>query len=498
MRLRAGVVSHRGLVRQNNEDSYLVRRGLYAVCDGMGGARAGEVASEMACRALLALDPASATPEDLREAIIEADRAMVDRSLEEEGLLGMGTTLTAALAGEGSLTLAHVGDSRAYLLRDGDLVQLTQDHSWVGEMVRRGELTPAQAAIHPHRSVITRVLGTGGDFEPDIVEVPVETGDRLLLCSDGLTGMVSDQDVAGILQQERDPQAAAQSLIQAALAGGGEDNVTVVVVDIMPPAPETGPPVSGRGKGSPAGDTLVELPGIGAGTDAVADDDTLVEVPGIETGGEAGTVPGEDDDEILLGPTDRGVVSAMSGRGGRSHGGKRGRLGARMGALRSPSVRRPVGGPSPATLGDTIVGQAAVTGAAVMAAGTTAGTTAGPTAPAAQAAAGGEPTAAGSSRWTRRRWIILAVAVAVVLAILIGAFAGYNSTVYYIGTLNGMVALFQGLPASILGIDLSSVVEMGTVARDSLAPHLQARVDAHDLISKEEGRLFLQALSTQQ
>ena len=288
MRLRAGVVSHRGLVRQNNEDSYLVRRGLYAVCDGMGGARAGEVASEMACRALLALDPASATPEDLREAIIEADRAMVDRSLEEEGLLGMGTTLTAALGGEGSLTLAHVGDSRAYLLRDGDLVQLTQDHSWVGEMVRRGELTPAQAAVHPHRSVITRVLGTGGDFEPDIVEVPVETGDRLLLCSDGLTGMVSDQDVAGILQQEGDPQAAAQSLIQAALAGGGEDNVTVVVVDIMPPAPETGPLVSGKGEWSPAGDTLVELPGISVGTDAVADDDTLVEVPGIETGGEAG------------------------------------------------------------------------------------------------------------------------------------------------------------------------------------------------------------------
>jgi serine/threonine protein phosphatase PrpC len=472
MRLRAGVVSHRGLVRQNNEDSYLVRRGLYAVCDGMGGARAGEVASEMACRALLALDPASATPEDLREAIIEADRAMVDRSLEEEGLLGMGTTLTAALGGEGLLTLAHVGDSRAYLLRDGDLVQLTQDHSWVGEMVRRGELTPAQAAVHPHRSVITRVLGTGGDFEPDIVAVPVETGDRLLLCSDGLTGMVSDQDVAGILQQEGDPQAAAQSLIQAALAGGGEDNVTVVVVDIMPPAPEDEPPISAKGGGSSAGDTLVELPGMSAGTDAAANDDTLVEVPGIGTDGEAGAAPIGDDDEILLGPTDRGVVSAISGRDGRWHGGKRGRLGARMSALRSPSIHRPVGGSSPAVLGDTIVGQAAVTGAAGM--------------------------AAGSSRWTRRRWIILAVAVAVVLAILIGAFAGYNWTVYYIGTFNGMVALFQGLPASILGIDLSSVVEVGTVARDSLAPHLQARVDAHDLISKEEGRLFLQALSTQQ
>ncbi len=233
MQLRVGVASDRGLVRQTNEDSYVTRRGLYAVCDGMGGARAGEVASEMACRGLLTLDPATAGPEELREAIVEANLAIARRSLEEERLLGMGTTLTAVLAGGRSLNLAHVGDSRAYLLRSGNLTQLTEDHSWVGEMVRRGELTPAQAAVHPHRSVITKALGTDGDAYPDIFEVSVEAGDRVMLCSDGLTGMVSDPEIAEILGRDEDPQATAGLLVQAALNGGGEDNVTVVVLDVV-------------------------------------------------------------------------------------------------------------------------------------------------------------------------------------------------------------------------------------------------------------------------
>ncbi len=462
MRLRAGVASDRGLVRQNNEDSYLVRRGLYAVCDGMGGARAGEVASEMACRGLLALDTAQATADELREAIIKVDRAIVDRSLGEEGLLGMGTTLTAALAGEGSLTLAHVGDSRAYLLREGDLIQLTDDHSWVGEMVRRGELTPAQAAVHPHRSVITRVLGTGGELEPDMIEVAVEAGDRVMICSDGLTGMVSDQELAGILQQDADPQTVAELLVQAALSGGGEDNVTVVVVDVMPSSPAPGSP-PGDGETDEGGETTGggETPGKG------------------DEAGDEGAPPGEDEtpqdggDEILLGPSDRGIVSAATaGRGGRAGAGMRGRLGGRIGPFLSPSIRRPVGGATAAVqAGGTVSSLEAITQV--------------------------EPAEAGSRRWTRRRWAILAVAIVVVVAVLVGGFAVYNSTVYHIGTFAGTVALFQGLPASILGIDLSSVIEMGAVARDSLAPHLQARVDAHDLISKEEGQLFLRTLSAQ-
>ena len=277
-------------------NSYLIRRGLYAVCDGVGGARAGEVASEMACRGLLTLDPATAGPEELREAIAEANQAIARRSLEEERLRGMGTTLTAALAGERSLSLAHVGDSRAYLLHDSSLTQLTYDHSWVGEMVRRGELTPAQAAVHPHRSVITKALGTDGDADPDIFEVPVEAGDRVMLCSDGLTGMVSDPEIAEILRRDEDPQAVAGLLVQAALDGGGEDNVTVVVVDILPSS-ETSD-VAESGDDQPAGDA--------SSGDA-------------SSGDQAG-------DEILLGPSDRGVLSAArAGRGRRPGAGVRGR-----------------------------------------------------------------------------------------------------------------------------------------------------------------------------
>ena len=469
MRLRAGVSSDRGLVRQTNEDSYLVRRGLYAVCDGMGGARAGEVASEMACRGLLELDPEKATAEDLRQAVVEIDQAIVRRSLEEDGLIGMGTTLTAALAGEGSLTLAHVGDSRAYLLRSGGLDQLTEDHSWVGEMVRRGELTPAQAAVHPHRSVITRVLGSGGELQPDIVDVSVQEGDRILICSDGLTGMLSDDDIGGILRQDDDPQSVARLLVQGALAGGGEDNVTVVVVDVLSPSEEAGSPVQ-DGAGADAEEQA------SSGGEASSDDPTA------QDGG-----PSPAEGEILLGPSDRGIVSAeASGRGGRLGAGMRGRLGGRIPPLRSPSIRRPVVGASAAGGMTKTMSAVSVPGA-----------TAGGESAAGEGSADEGAAATRGKRWARRRWIILTVVIVVVLAILIGAFAFYNANVYYIGTFEGTVALFRGLPVSILGIDLSSVVEVGTVARDSLASHLQARVDAHDLIGKEEGQLFLRTLGAQ-
>ena len=190
MGLVAGFATHRGLVRQTNEDSFLVRRGLYVVCDGMGGARAGEVASQMACERLVAIPPGSGDKDQLREAIVDASISIAARSLAEPQLLGMGTTLTSALIHDTTLTLGHVGDSRAYLLHQGTIRQLTDDHSWVGEMVRRGEITAAEAATHPHRSVITRALGTDGEAQPDLVEIGLEPGDRLLLCSDGLSGMV--------------------------------------------------------------------------------------------------------------------------------------------------------------------------------------------------------------------------------------------------------------------------------------------------------------------
>jgi len=466
MNLRAGVASDRGLVRPANEDSFLVRRGLYAVCDGMGGARAGEVASQMACLGLVGLDPASSGKKELRTAVVNTNQAIISRSLAEDHLLGMGTTLTAALFKEASLILAHVGDSRAYLLRDGDLVQLTNDHSWVGEMVRRGELTTEQAAVHPHRSVITRALGTDREVEPDVKEVEVSEGDRILLCSDGLTGMVSHEQIAALLAGIDAPQAAADALIKAALAGGGEDNVTVVVIDVMP------------------GEGLQPSPG---------------------EGDQAG-------EEILVGPSDRGALSnSPLQRGRRAGAAVRERLGRRTAPAVRPVAEKPGRGGS--TAGGSHPADTPAVGRETPGTGATASPEAtvteappegvrAPEAPPAVAiplAAQGLSGQAPSRGRRRRRWLITAIAVVVVLAAALGGFAAYNSSVYYVGKYDdGSVALYRGLPGSFLGIGLSSVVEVVDVEYDLLASYMQGRVDAHDLVSKEEGRAFLKALDEQQ
>jgi len=266
-------------------------------------------------------------------------------------------------------------------------------------MVRRGELTPAQAAVHPHRSVITRALGTDDEVEPDVVEVPLEAGDRLLLCTDGLTGMVSDEEIAAILARSEEPAALADHLVQAALAGGGEDNVTVIVVELKEAEPE--PPQTAGG-----------------------DEDT-------ERDQDA-----EADEEILVGPTERGGGLTSRVRLVRR---ARGEVRRSLGARDERAPRRRFG----------------------------------------------------------RRGVMIASTVVVVLAVLVGGFAAFNSSVYYVGTHNGLVALYRGLPVSFLGIELSSVVEEGTVMYETLAPYLRTRVDNHDLVSKEEGQRFLRSLSIQ-
>jgi serine/threonine protein phosphatase PrpC len=232
MRLVAAKKTDPGRVREGNEDGYLVddRMGLFAVADGMGGHQAGEVASATALEALRA---AVASGEPIRDAIDRANEAVLERSAGDERLRGMGTTMTAGtLAAGGTLLLGHVGDSRAYLARDGELTQVTEDHSLVEEMVRRGELTPEQAEVHPRRSVITRALGIEPGVEVDLYPVELHEGDRMLLCSDGLTTMIRAEEIAAILQGEPDPQRAANTLVEAANAAGGEDNITVLVIDV--------------------------------------------------------------------------------------------------------------------------------------------------------------------------------------------------------------------------------------------------------------------------
>jgi PPM family protein phosphatase len=222
--------SDTGRQRRENEDSAFAASPLFVVADGMGGAQAGEVASRIAIEAFQnGLDGDGSPEERLAERVRSANRQIHDRSRTEAGREGMGTTLTAAYVDDSQLAIAHVGDSRAYLFRDGALSRLTQDHSLVDELVRRGKLTEEQAAEHPQRSIITRALGPEPDVEVDTFTYPVKAGDVLLLCSDGLTSMISEQDVARVLASTEDLDEAGRALVQEANDAGGRDNITVVL-----------------------------------------------------------------------------------------------------------------------------------------------------------------------------------------------------------------------------------------------------------------------------
>ena len=221
-----------GCLRDHNEDSLVVTPPLFAVADGMGGHAAGEVASEIAVRVLSELAPEHPDGEALGRAIEEANRAVIQAAREGRGRQGMGTTMTAAMLEGERLVIAQVGDSRAYLLHQGKLQQLTRDHSLMADMIEAGQLTPEEARTHPQRSVITRALGSDAHLHPDIYEINVETGDRLLICSDGLSGMIFDDQIENTLRRVQDPQRCASQLVNEAIAAGGHDNGTVIVADV--------------------------------------------------------------------------------------------------------------------------------------------------------------------------------------------------------------------------------------------------------------------------
>ncbi len=221
-----------GLVRDHNEDSLAVAPPVFAVADGMGGHAAGEVASEIAIQTLLENAPQTADGDALARAVVEANRAVIRAALDGRGKQGMGTTMTAAVLDGRSLVVAQVGDSRAYLLHRETLQRITRDHSLVADMIEAGELTEEQARVHPQRSVITRALGSDPNTLPDIYEMTLESGDRLLLCSDGLSSMIEDDLIQTVLNRKGDPQLCANMLVNEAIKAGGFDNVTAVVVDV--------------------------------------------------------------------------------------------------------------------------------------------------------------------------------------------------------------------------------------------------------------------------
>ncbi len=229
MKVRVGAATDIGQVREGNEDSFLLLDPLFAVADGMGGHRGGEVASDLALTTIR--DLFSAREGSLTEQVELANRAVFERSQADRAVSGMGTTLTAALVQDAQVRLAHVGDSRAYLFRDGELHLLTEDHTLVHRMVQEGEITEAEAENHPHRNIVTRALGVDGTVQVDEAIVEARPGDRLLLCTDGLTGMVGGDEIRTVLRTTADPQEAVELLVAAANRAGGIDNITAVLLD---------------------------------------------------------------------------------------------------------------------------------------------------------------------------------------------------------------------------------------------------------------------------
>lgn len=228
-----GARSDVGLVRGHNEDSFLLRTPLFVVSDGMGGHAAGEVASSIAVETIGERAPGTAD-DVLLGAAVEAANANVIKAAEEGvGKPGMGCTATAVLIEKNHMAVAHVGDSRAYVLHHGTLVRITHDHSYVEELVDAGEITADEARTHPSRSIITRALGSDPDMYADHFSLEVNDGDRIILCSDGLSSMISDSEIESLSVSSATPQQAADNLVAAALTAGGADNVTVVVVDVV-------------------------------------------------------------------------------------------------------------------------------------------------------------------------------------------------------------------------------------------------------------------------
>lgn len=287
MRISVGAKTDVGRVRSGNEDSYLVAEPMFAVADGMGGHLAGDIASQTAVRVITEAAEADRPggPSDLVRFVKEANSAIWQKAHQDPKLQGMGTTCTLLLVSDAQAWLAHVGDSRAYLLRDGELEQLTEDHTLVQRMVLEGRIQPEEAAHHPQRSIITRALGVDEEVEVDITEVELQEGDRILLCSDGLSSMLEEPAIDSILRANPRPQEAADELIAAANDAGGEDNITVVVLDV------------GSGGGAAAA--------VAAPPEEVGDERRSL-TPAESAPEEADSVYGDEDEEDAAGEPTRG------------------------------------------------------------------------------------------------------------------------------------------------------------------------------------------------
>lgn len=258
--LTCGYGTDRGLRRELNEDSYIASDPVFAVADGMGGHEAGEIASGLCVRALAAMPQLATGERSITAAVLQQYLVRADTSIREATGARAGTTLTGAVVveqmGMPYWLVMNIGDSRTYRLSQGRFEQISVDHSEVQELVDAGEITAQEATVHPRRHVVTRALGTGDETEADYWLLPVEEGDRLLVCSDGLTGELGDEEIFGILSTVAQPQDAVDALIQAALRSGGRDNVTAIVVDARNVANDDGSGTTAPRYGSADGDEV--------------------------------------------------------------------------------------------------------------------------------------------------------------------------------------------------------------------------------------------------
>jgi len=303
LRFRAAAATDVGRVRDHNEDGYIIddTLGLIAVADGMGGHRAGEVASAAALDALR-ISFGAGSP--VNDAVAAANEIVYEQSVADRNLRGMGTTMTAGALGiDGTLTLGHVGDSRAYLARDGAFQRITTDHSLVEELVQSGELTEEEAEVDPRRSMITRALGLEPAVQVDLESIELRDGDRLLLCSDGLTTMIREDDIATALEADDDPETTARHLVDLANEAGGADNITVVIIDIEDDSEEPDAPDEGAPQGTSSSSDDPDPPGSppSSGASESSGDDPA--------GPEPDQIPSTDE------PTKRGL-GRLFGRGG--------------------------------------------------------------------------------------------------------------------------------------------------------------------------------------
>lgn len=230
--MEVGAKTDKGKVREQNEDTFGYRDTLFVIADGMGGHQAGEVASAIAVETVLAVEMDADPVASLQKAVLSANSAILEEMAKNESFSGMGTTVAILLLKTDRAFVSHLGDSRIYQLTEGNLVQLTDDHSFVAELIKNGSITEEEAKIHPQRNVLTRALGTEGHLEFEVNSFTTHSGDKFLLCSDGLTGIVDEKIIKEILMSEKTPQTIADQLVEQANKDGGTDNITVIVIEV--------------------------------------------------------------------------------------------------------------------------------------------------------------------------------------------------------------------------------------------------------------------------